>query len=246
MDYERQVRICGLVITLICGLLISCGPSQAQLDTNATEVAKDIFQTLTAEVPPPTKTSVPTSTPTKTPTPTSTPRPLSDAIVGLEELPSGFRLERLDDYDVDPGRGKGFIVPVVESGFAYMLDAEDFEVIVGQTELLANRSEKAEFDFFAQNFIDLFVNNTAQAISGQPASGIIDIPGLEDIGEISSGATGNVGGTPSLKMDVVFFRRGKLGAVTWIFYFEGDDPVVPVSEVARKLDANIIDLLDLE
>jgi len=61
--------------------LTGCGPSEAELSAQATQVAHDIFATLTAEAPTftptatatPTSTNTPTSTPTETPTATATP-----------------------------------------------------------------------------------------------------------------------------------------------------------------------------
>lgn len=67
----------------ICVVLTSCGPSQAELDAQATSIVAGVFATLTAEAPsiappaddtpPPTSTSTPASTPTATLT--STPLP---------------------------------------------------------------------------------------------------------------------------------------------------------------------------
>ena len=68
-----------LVCLLIGALLVACGPSQAELDAQATKVAADVFATETAEAPTrtpiPTLTPTPTATLTSTLTPTSTPTP---------------------------------------------------------------------------------------------------------------------------------------------------------------------------
>jgi hypothetical protein len=71
------VLICLLMVTG----LAACGPSQAELDAEATKVAAEIFATQTAEAPtptpPPTATATPTPTFTPTPIPpTETPTPL--------------------------------------------------------------------------------------------------------------------------------------------------------------------------
>jgi hypothetical protein len=74
-------------LLVLVGFLVSCGPSQAELDTQATAVAANIFATQTAQAPTstptstPTPTKTPTATPTKTPTPTATSTPTPDAIV---------------------------------------------------------------------------------------------------------------------------------------------------------------------
>lgn len=244
----KKMTIWGVgTLLLICSVIIAnCGPSQSELDATATKFAKDIFDTQTAEVPPPTKTGTPTPTPTKTPTPTSTPRPLSDAIVALEDLPSGFQPESLSDFDVEPGSGSGLVVLTNESGFVYILDAEEFEIIVGQTELLENRSDQAEWDNLTNLLAEPMMNMIAQAVSGTNATSLREISDLEEIGESSSGYSGTIGGTPSMNMDMVLFRRDKLGAYTYIIYYTGDELVVSISEVAKILDTRIINLLDLE
>jgi len=73
-------------VLLLIGIILSaCGPSQANLDVRATQVAASIFATQTAQAPTvtptftpsptptATATATPTSTPTNTPTPTPTP-----------------------------------------------------------------------------------------------------------------------------------------------------------------------------
>jgi hypothetical protein len=60
----------GLVVLLLGLVVAACGPSQAELDANATEIAAQVFATQTAVAPTPTHT--PTVTPTATDTPTAT------------------------------------------------------------------------------------------------------------------------------------------------------------------------------
>lgn len=76
-------RLLLMIFLALTCLLVSCGPTQAELNAQTTAVAASIFATQTAQVPTSTPTLTPTSTatptPTKTPTPTPTPTP--DAIV---------------------------------------------------------------------------------------------------------------------------------------------------------------------
>ena len=79
----RSTTIFVWVCLLAAATLVACGPTQEDLDQQATQIAADIFGTQTAQAPtitntpPPTATSTPepTATPTFTPTdePTSTP-----------------------------------------------------------------------------------------------------------------------------------------------------------------------------
>jgi ABC-type amino acid transport substrate-binding protein len=62
-----------LFVLGLSALMVSCGPTQEEMDSTATQLAADIFSTLTAEAPTNTPTPLPTSTPTSTETPTLTP-----------------------------------------------------------------------------------------------------------------------------------------------------------------------------
>jgi hypothetical protein len=65
----------------------ACGPSQAELDDQATKIAAEIFATQTAEAPPPTDTPTP-EPPTDTPVPpTDTPVPPTDTPVPPTDTP---------------------------------------------------------------------------------------------------------------------------------------------------------------
>lgn len=70
------------LLLVLCMTLIGCGPSQAEMDAQATSIASDIFATQTAEMPTATQTPVPPTptltlqaTPTYTDIPTSTAMP---------------------------------------------------------------------------------------------------------------------------------------------------------------------------
>lgn len=66
------MKVVATSLLLVAGLLlVACGPSQAERDSRATQVAAVIFATQTAQAP----TVTPTPTPSNTPTPTSTPTP---------------------------------------------------------------------------------------------------------------------------------------------------------------------------
>lgn len=64
-----------LVWLLAAIILAACGPSQAELDAQATQIAANLAATQTAEAPTFTPTAISTNTPTNTPTATHTPLP---------------------------------------------------------------------------------------------------------------------------------------------------------------------------
>jgi tetratricopeptide (TPR) repeat protein len=67
-------KISALVILLAISLS-ACSPSQAELNSTATQLAENIFATQTALAPTATQTFTPSPTSTPTPTPTVTPSP---------------------------------------------------------------------------------------------------------------------------------------------------------------------------
>lgn len=210
-------------------LLVACGPSQAELDATATQIAGNIFATQTAEVPP-----------------TPTPHPMSDAVLTLEDLPPVFMEEPLENFGVEPGKGEGLIVPVIENGFAFVgvsfVKEKNIEqLILGSTELLKETTEQAEWDLIFQQFSELFLNIYAQLPFGEWLIELEEIPNLDDIGETSVGVSGVQ--APYGRMDTVFFRRGIVGTVIWTMYYVDDPPIVSIEEVARILDSRIIEIL---
>lgn len=83
----KIIRTC--LLWTICIFLVACGPSQAELDAQATAIAADIFATQTAQAPTITPTpELPTATPTptETPPPTDTPTPLPITDTDFTEL----------------------------------------------------------------------------------------------------------------------------------------------------------------
>lgn len=240
MRINRLFQLSSLAIILIAGVMSGCGPTvEEQAATLVAQTAEAASSTPTI-----TPTFTPTSTASPTQTATATPRPLSDAALKLEDLPAGFEREPLEDFDVVPGVGRAFAVLVVESGFAFSIDTEVFQVIVGQTELLGLRTEKAQWDQMSEQVAENFVENTAVAFGSVEVLGMEEIPNLDHIGEQSYGLTGVFDVDPPFRMDVIFFRRGELGAATWTFYYDGDVPYVPIAEVAEKLDSLIIEVLE--
>lgn len=91
-----------IILPLFAFSLVACGPSQAELDAQATSIAADIFASQTAAAPTATPTitptPVPTSTPTETPRPTVTPYPLPDGWIDYST--SGFYIALPESWSV--------------------------------------------------------------------------------------------------------------------------------------------------
>jgi hypothetical protein len=118
----------GVALFLIAIFISSCGPSQAELDAQSTEIANNIFATQTAEVPTATKTSTPTEIPpteTKEPTQTITPtyEPVSGDVLystDFSDLENWF-VEEMDQDQVGyvvekQGNNLHIVVPGSDDG----------------------------------------------------------------------------------------------------------------------------------
>lgn len=216
------------VIVLVLTLLGCDGP-------------RDLFTPPTAT---PTATLIPTATNTALPVPTATPSgpALSDLVLTLADLPPGFEIVSLEDFGLTREALSGDDL-TVESVFVFMEYAR-FEFVMGFTTLLETRLDQASFDAELGDtdyLIDAFV-------LGLGASEVLEqgeIPGLA-VGDTSAGLTvvADLEGIP-MRMDIVVFRRDVIGAFVLIMYLDGDVPVIPITEVAGKLDDRIVEILPL-
>jgi len=239
-----------LVVLLSAILVAACGPSQAELDAQETKVAAAIFATQTAQAPTATPTPTPTDTPTPspTPTPTDTPVPspttlpdLSDVVLTLDDLPSGFSDMPLEQLGLTPEdlSGGGF---EAESVFAF-LEPSAFQLIMGFTLLVPDAIQQAGFDLALRNpefLLNLFV-------SGMGATEVVEqqeLPGLDDVGDVSTGLTvvADLGGI-SMRIDMVVFRTGPAGAIVMLMYPDGADPDISIGEVAQRLESRLTEAL---
>lgn len=218
-----------LMIALIFGisLTLSCATVQ------------ELFAEPTA-----TSTLIPTTTRTPTITPTITPTPepdLSEAVLTLDDLPPGYIVLPLDELGIsmDDLGGDDFDF---ESAFAF-LETTNFEIVMGFTTLLLNALEQAGFDFVL-NYPEILLESMATGMGATGISKREELVGLDDIGDNSVGLrmVVDMEGIP-MRMDMVAFRRDVAGAVVLVFYVEGSLPVTSVGDVARKLDARIVEIL---
>ncbi len=184
--------------------------------------------------------ATPTNTPTVTPT---MPLDLSKVVLTHEDLPSGFIAIPLDQLGIttDDLGGDDF---KIESTFTF-LEASNFEYVMGFTTLLLTALEQAGFDT-ALSHPDLMITAFATGLGVTEISEIEELANLDDIGEISAGYTMTVVmiGIP-MHMDLAIFRRDVVGAMALVIYVEGNVPVVTVGDVARKMDARIVETLHL-
>jgi hypothetical protein len=246
----------------VIGLVACGGPSQAELDAQATTVAANIFATQTAEAPtntptpPPTDTPAPTNTPaptdtptpapTDTPVPPATPEPTGQATAGaeadtsgastvvllLEDLPSGFE----EVNPVDMGLTKETMNSAnfkVESIFTF-LQPKTFEIVLGFTSLLPTKLEQVGFDAGLRD--PEFLSKSV--IGGMAGAEIVEQEdlALDDIGDKSAGLTivSNMEGI-AMRMNIVIFRKSTVGAFVTTMHIDKAETTVSVEDLARAL-----------
>ena len=130
----------------------------------------------------------------------------------------------------------------IESYFA-LIEAQNFEVVMGFTTKLTSLLEKTGFDLVL-NQPELLINTFVGAmgdINAEPET----LPAFEDtVGDSSAGVTmlANVEGM-NLRMDVVIFRRGQVGAALVTMHLDGQTPPVSLMDVANKFDQKIENFL---
>lgn len=238
------------IVLLMAMVVAACGPSQADLDAQATKVAAAIFATPTAQAPTATSTPMPTDTPTPspTPTPTDTPPPspaplpdLSDAVLTLDDLPPGFAVMPPEQLGLTPEdlSGEGF---EAESVFTF-LEPSTFQLIMGFTILVPDTIQQAGFDLALRN-PEFLLNQFA---GGMGATAVIEqqaLPDLDDIGDASTGLTvvADLEGI-SMRIDMVVFRTGLAGAMVMLMYPDGVDPDISIGETAHRLEEKLAEVL---
>lgn len=236
------------VLLLIGALLSTCGPSQAQLDTAATQVASNVFATLTAQAPTvtptftpsPTSTETPTSTPTPPPTKTPTLVPMSTSTPRITPTPRlmAFALTSKDlpaGFVAVPSEQLGDLTQYwSDRAYAFALaDENRSQAVVGVFILYAKRADQLTFDATLPQVVEI----AAASFGGTDYE---KLEGLEEIGEARAAIT-SVSRTSSIsyRWDIVGFRRGQVAVLLIVTYPDGDKPAATLSDLARKLEGRL-------
>jgi hypothetical protein len=191
--------------------------------------------------PPPSPTA--TSTPRPTPTATRPALDFWDMLLTLEVLPAGFEQEPVDGSGILNEGIAGEKWPI-ESAFIFF-EPDAYQFVIGATQLLQDRMDQVQFDagVHRPEFMLQWVIQS-MALSGILEEGVV--PGLDDIGDASSGITVASEGTGEgfpMRLDLVAFRRDVVGAYVIVTYVDGEKAVVEVGDLARLFDERITDVL---
>jgi hypothetical protein len=168
---------------------------------------------------------------------------LSEVVLTPQDFPQDFVELSPDQLGLQVGQSAEGDLDI-ESAFG-LLRSEPFEMIWGFTGLLPTKSEQASFDRDTRRQHAMLASlvQEMEAEEGDILEQAV-LSDLEVIGDASLGVTIVVdSGDAILRLDVVGFRRDTVGAFVYVLYLDGEIRLVPVDDVARKLDAHIIEAL---
>lgn len=235
----RNASFTIMILLSIVVLISACGPSQAELDTTATQMTANNFASQTAQAPTVTSTPPPSLTPTTTPTiaptptntptimPTPTPRLMATALT-LDDLPAGFQVMSIRELS---DLKKNLPASAIAFGFN---DDESSHIIIGYLIPFNTRVEQVALDRMLPELIDSYV-----VILGADTNPE-NLTGLDDIGESHASSTfvSEINGT-SIRWDIVTFRRGEILVILFDAYPDGGEPAVPVGDLAHIQDERL-------
>lgn len=171
---------------------------------------------------------------------------LSAAVLTSRDFPHDFLEPSPEEFGIEVGESieEGL---KIESAFV-LLRFEPLEMILGVTTLISNKQDQADFDRIMRQG-DALLEDLIQGLGGDSAS-VLAQPELFDLKAVGDESVGmtiavNLEGDP-VRADVVFFRRDVVGAIVYVYYFDGESPLVPAQDVARKLDERIIEVLSAD
>jgi hypothetical protein len=158
----------------------------------------------------------------------------NDLPPGFEWIPMsdmGYTLEDLSTEDLE-----------AESAF-FLFNSETGEFIMGHVASLVDIYAQSTFEVIL-DMPDCYIEGF---ISGMGSPEVIEqreLSPADDIGEVSIGFSLLIDRQGELlEINAVLFQRGFIGAFVHVIYPEGSGGIISVEEVARRLDARIMELL---
>lgn len=178
---------------------------------------------------------------------------LAVSTLTLQDLPSGFQelpaqIKPLIAAQLDTiKRVLGQQNLQLDNSFSFV-NQQPLEVVLGFSTTLPNQPlTLLKFDASLQQLeqpnLGKKFQEELQAV--QPGIDVVDYKVLPDLNNIANSSRGitlaiKMQGIPPLRMEMVGFRRNKVGAFTAVFYLDGTQPVISVKDVAAKLDDRIL------
>lgn len=172
---------------------------------------------------------------------------LKDLPVGFEEIPEEIKPQlnaRLEPFKQLLAKEN---LPV-ENFFAFV-EPQKLEVVMGFTGILSDQTQQRKFDATLQQLQQpevrrQLVNKIEEQLQQYRGIKLLEqqsLPQLENIGDTSAGVSLAVNlRKQAVRIDMGGFRRGRVGVTTAVVYIDKTVPVVPVRDVATKLDTLIL------
>lgn len=171
---------------------------------------------------------------------------LQDLPPGFQELPAQIKpliTAQLDTIKQVLGQQNLHL----DNYFAFV-NPQSLEVVLGFSTILPNQPlTLLRFDAALQqlqqpNTIKKFQEQLQAVQPGINIVGYEALPNLNNIANASRGITlvVEMPNIPPLRMEMVGFRRNKVGSITAVVYLDGKKPMLPVKDVATKLDDRIL------
>lgn len=171
---------------------------------------------------------------------------LADLPPGFTELPPELATavaSRLDSLRQQLGQEN-----LKPDNFFAFVNQQNFQVILGFTGKLPNQPEQTSFDTNlkrlqqpeAQQQMMSQIQEKLKGMGGIKVTEYKALPALNEMANASTGMTMGleIQGQP-LRLDFAAFRRNSVGAFTAVMYGNGEKPVLPLGDVAQKLDGKI-------
>lgn len=175
---------------------------------------------------------------------------LQDLPAGFQELPAEIRPAIAAQLETIK-RVLGQQNLLLNNYFAF-INPQQLQVVLGFSTILPNqplallRFDASLQQLQQQKTRQQLVSQVEQGLKASPLSiNIVEqaaLPQLNNLANSSAGMTLalQMQNLPSLRTDIAAFRRNQVGSLTAVFYLDGSKPVVPVKDIATKLDDRIL------
>ncbi|GEM_PF-2829669 len=165
---------------------------------------------------------------------------LEDLSPGFQEMPAALTKEMLES------RIQGGKVPSIS---LFQRSGLPFGLLFAGTVLPPPGKEREIFDVLGQT-LQRGIAGALPKVPGELPGikpGVVttqELPGVNNIGDASTGQTTIFNlQVVNLRIDMVLFRRGGVVGFVTTSYLDGDPSPAPIGDLARKLDARILRIL---
>lgn len=172
-------------------------------------------------------------------------QPQCQAAITRQDLPPMFQEMPLSDIE-DTRQDLTQEELTVNKITGFQTDDFPLGLVLSATMSLSDRLAREDPRLARQRLLQAFTGTFEDAATTYPGvnpkvSKVEELPNLDNIGDSSAAwrILLRMAGFP-FQIDLVVFQRGKIVAFAGVGYIEGDVAVVPVGDIARKLDARIL------